>query len=212
MNSYCLFTVNDNRAHMKSIKSDTIGIRQRFKEIARTLIENHAKWNAAHRRGMALCKSVEKCKTRAINSLIDTDLDLNAQITLYPPELKSICEKLQTVTAIFQDIQHSAHEARRQILSLLELSAATTMYADRLLVFRTWNSHAFTGAIAKICTAYGHECKMKGTAMQNLAHSRDCDELAMHLAVWEYQTYAAADVDILFKALAVETDIEFRFQ
>lgn len=210
-------TVNDSPAHIKSIKSDNIGIRQRLKAIAKTLIENHVKWDAAHRRGIVLCKSIEKCKSHAIksfgnasspsSSLIDSTVDDTEPKTLYPPELKLTCDKLQIITTIFEDCRNSADESRRQIVSFIKLGA-TTVFAESPLVFRTWNCQALEQAIEKICAAYEHEYKMKFTVMENIAHSRDTNELAMHLAVWEYQTYVTADVDILFKALTLEADID----
>lgn len=175
--------------------------------MAKTLIENHAKWDAAHRRGIVLCKSIEKCKSHAMKSFSSADAYDPTQTTLYPPELRSICDKLHIITTIFQDIQNSAHESRRQIVSLLKLGTAT-VFADSSLVFRTWNCHALEQAIEKICTAYAHEYKMKVTVMENIAHSRDANELAMHVAVWEYQTYVTDDIDMLCKALALEADID----
>lgn len=203
-------TVNDSPAHIKSIKSDNIGIRQRLKAIAKTLIENHAKWDAAHRRGIVLCKSIEKCKSHSIKSFSNTtvtDSNDTEQKTLYPPELKTVCDKLQIITTIFQDIRNSAQESRRQIVSFIKLGTAT-VFADSPLVFRTWNCQAVERAIEKICTAYEHEYEMKVTVIENIAHSRDDNELAMHLAVWEYQTYVTADVDVLFKAFTLEADID----
>lgn len=210
--------MSDSPAHIKSVKSDNIGIRQRLKAIAKTLVENHVKWDAAHRRGIVLCKSIEKCKSHAIKSFSNAaassssssvySTDETEQKTLYPPELKSTCDKLQIITTIFQDIRNSADESRRQIVSFIKLGTAT-VFADSPLVFRTWNCQALEQAIEKICTAYEQEYKMKCTAMENIAHSRDDNELALHAAVWEYQTHVTADVDILFKALALEADVEY---
>lgn len=212
---FVLILVNESPAHVKSIKSDNIGIRQRLKAIAKTLVENHIKWDAAHRRGIVLCRSIEKCKSHAIKSFSTAtaasssvySTDDTEQRTLYPPELKPSCDKLQIITTIFQDIRNSAEESRRQIVSFIKLGAAT-VFADSPLVFRTWNCQALEQAIEKICAAYEQEYKMKITVMENIAHSRDDNELAMHLAVWEYQTYVTADVDLLFNALTLEADVD----
>lgn len=212
---FVLILVNDSPAHVKSIKSDNIGIRQRLKAIAKTLVENHIKWDAAHRRGIVLCRSIEKCKSHAIKSFSTAtaasssvySTDDTEQRTLYPPELKPSCDKLQIITTIFQDIRNSAEESRRQIVSFIKLGTAT-VFADSPLVFRTWNCQALEQAIEKICAAYEQEYKMKISVMENIAHSRDDNELAMHLAVWEYQTYVTADVDLLFNALTLEADVD----
>lgn len=177
------------------------------------MVENHIKWDAAHRRGIVLCKSIEKCKSNAIKSFnnvalsIDSSNDTDEQRSLYPPELKTICDKLQIITTIFQDIRNSAEESRRQIVSFIKLGAAT-VFADSPLIFRTWKCQTFERAVEKICAAYENEYKMKVTVMENIAHSRDDNELALHLAMWEYQTYVTNDVDVLFKALELEADVE----
>lgn len=159
---------------------------------------------------------LKKCKSHAIKSFSSAtpfsssaaySTDDTEQKTLYPPELKLICDKLQIITTIFQDIRNSAEESRRQIVSFIKLGTAT-VFADSPLVFRTWNCQALERAIEKICTAYEHEYRMKITVMENIAHSRDDNELAMHLAVWEYQAHVTADVDILFNALALEADVD----
>lgn len=193
---------------MKSIKSDNIGIRQRLKAIAKTLVENYRKWNAAHRRGIALCKSIEKCKSHAIKTFNNNDNDPNvADKTLYPTELKPICDKLHVITTIFEDVRNSANEGKRQIVSFIKVGS-TNVFAESSLVFRTWNCATLEDAVDRICMAYEHEYKMKVNVMENIAHSRNDDELAMHLAVWEYQTHVNSNIEILFKAIIIEADIE----
>lgn len=188
------------------MKNDNIGIRQRLKATAKTFVENHRKWEAAHRRGVSLCKSIEKCKSHAIKTFNDNNVD-PADKTLYPVELKPICDKLQVITTIFEDIWNSANESRRQIGSFIKLGASN-VFADSPLVFKTWTCTELQAAADKICDAYEKEYEMKFKVMENIAHSRNDDELAMHLAVWEYQTNINPDVEILFRALVIEADIE----
>lgn len=188
------------------MKSDNIGIRQRLKAIAKTLVENHRKWEAAHRRGIALCKSIEKCKSHAIKTFNDGDTNV-AEKTLYPAELKPICDKLQVITTIFEDVRNIANESKRQIVSFIKLGSSN-VFAESPLVFRTWNCATLQNAIDKICAAYEHEYETKVTVMENIAHARTDDELVMHQAVWEYQTYVNPEMEMLFKALILEADIE----
>lgn len=202
----CSVPVTDTPSHVKSLKSDNIGIRQRLKAIAKTLVENHRKWDAAHRRGITLCRSIEKCKSHAIKTFNDNDTNA-ADKTLYPTELKPICDKLQVITTIFEDVRNSANECRRQIVSFIKIGS-TNVFADSALVFHTWNCSTLQDAIDRICDAYEKEYEMKVKVMENIAHSRHDDELTMHLAVWEYQTHVGSNVEILFKALISEADIE----
>lgn len=198
--------VNDSPSHLKSIKSDNIGIRQRLKATAKTLVENHRKWEAAHRRGITLCRSIEKCKSHAIKTFNDTDSNA-AEKTFYPSELKQICEKLHVITTIFEDVRNSAIESRRQTISFIKLGSLN-VFAESSLVFRTWNCSTFENALNQICDAYGKEYEMKFKVMENIAHSRNDDELTMHVAVWEYPTYVNSQIDMLLKALVVEAEIE----
>lgn len=188
------------------MKNDNIGIRQRLKGIAKTLVENQRKWDAAHRRGITLCRSIEKCKLHAIKTFNDFNTS-ETDRTLYPTELRGICDKLQVITTIFEDVRNSANESRRQIVSFIKLGM-TNVFIDSPLVFRTWNCATLQDSIERICTAYDHEYEMKVKVMANIAHSREEDELALHLAVWEYQTYVNADMEMIFKALIVEADVE----
>lgn len=177
-----------------------------MKAIAKTLLENQRKWDAAHRRGITLCRSIEKCKLHAIKTFNDTNT-IDDDRTLYPMELKAICDKLNVITTIFEDIRNSAYESQRQIVSFINLGM-TNIFADSMLVFRTWNCSTLQQSIVKICDSYEHEYKMKVKVMENIAHSRNVDELALHLAVWEYQTYVNTDIEMLFKALRIEADVE----
>lgn len=206
LNDVFLFSsvVNESPSHLKSVRNDNIGIRQRLKATAKTLVENHRKWDAAHRRGITLCRSIEKCKLHAIKTFNDKDA---AEKTLYPTELKAICDKLHVITTIFEDIRNSAIESRRQIVSFIKLGM-TNIFVDSPLVFRTWNCTTLEESIAKICDCYEREYEMKVKVMENIAHARTEDELAMHLAVWEYQTFVNTDVEMLFTALTIEADIE----
>ncbi|XP_031624055.1 uncharacterized protein LOC116341248 [Contarinia nasturtii] len=197
----------DSPSHLKSLKNDNIGIRTRLKATAKTLVENHRKWDAAHRRGITLCKSIEKCKSHAIKTFNDSTDTNVADKTLYPTELKAICDKLQVITTIFEDVRNSANESRRQIVSFIKLGL-TNVFADSSLVYRTWDCTMLQSATDRICDAYENEYEMKVKVMENIAHSRNDDELAMHLAVWEYQTHVDSDIEMLIKSLIIEADIE----
>lgn len=191
---------------MKSLRGDNIGIRQRIKAIAKTLAENHRKWEAAHRRGITLCRAIDKCKLHAIKIYNNTDTD-PADRTLYPAELKPNCDKLQLITTIFEDVRDSANESRRQVDSFIKLGAEN-VFADSSLVFRTWTCDKIQSVMNVICTGYDHEYRVKFNAMENIAHSRTDNELAWHVAVWEYQMHVNTEFETIFKALVYEADIE----
>lgn len=202
-------TVSNSPALIKSHRIDSIGIRQRLRAIAKTLIENYRKWEAGHRRGITLCKAIEKCKSHAINTFNDSD---NADTgtsdrTLYPAELKPFCDKLKVITTIFDDVLTSAKESKRQIDSFIKLGEPN-VFGECQLVFRTWKCETLQKNINKICESYENEYRVKMRVMENIAHARYNEDLLMHVAVWEYQKHVNADLHIIFKGFAIEADVD----
>lgn len=188
------------------MKNDTIGIRQRIKGIAKVLVENHQKWEAAHRRGIALCFAIEKCKDYAIKSFQKGEID-PALFTLYPNELKLICDKLQVITTIFEDIRDSANDSKRQVDAFIKLGA-TNVFNDSSIVFKTWTCDTIQKKLVKICSSYEREYEIKIKVMENIAHSKTIDDLVLHSSVWEFQTFVDADIDLIISGLTVEADVE----
>lgn len=206
---YIIHTVTDSPALIKSQRIDNIGIRQRLRAIAKNLIENYRKWKAAHRRGITLCKAIEKCKSRAIKSFNDADnTDTKAvDRTLYPAELKPLCDKLKVITTIFNDVLTSAKESKRQIDAFIKLGGPN-VFSECQLVFRTWKCDTLQKNVYKICESYENEYKAKIRVMENIAHARYDEDLVMLVAVWEYQKHVNADLHITFKGFAIEADVD----
>lgn len=201
-----LFPVADSPSLAKSAKGDTIGIRQRLKAIAKTLVENNKKWDAAHRRGTTLCKAIERCKSHAIRQFNDAEAQ-SSERSLYPADLKSSCDKLRVITTIFEDVCKSSLESQVQADSYIQLGASN-IFAENRLVFRTWSCDRFLDAVKLIHEAYRNEYQAKLHVLENIAHSKIEDELTLHLAAWEYQMHVNQELEIVFKALITEADIE----
>lgn len=204
-----IHTVTDSPALIKSQRLDNIGIRQRLRAIAKTLIENYRKWEAAHRRGITLCKAIEKCKSHAIKTFNDPDSANTETVdrTLYPAELKPFCDKLKVITTIFDDVLTSAKESKRQIDSFIKLGGPN-VFSECQLVFRTWKCDTLQRNVNKICESYENEYKVKLRIMENIAHARYEEDLVMHVAIWEYQKHVNADLNITFKGLVIEADVD----
>lgn len=111
------------------------------------------------------------------------------------------------ITTIFEDVRNSANESQRQIISFIKIGSSN-VFADSSLIYRTWNCQTLEQAINQICDAYKNEYELKVKVMENIAHSRTDDELAMHLGVWQYQTHVTTEIELLFKALTVEADVQ----
>lgn len=203
-----LVSVNDSPAHAKSLRNDTIGIRQQIKSIAKTLAENHRKWEAAHRRGIVLCTAIEKCKTHAIESFSNENTDPTGR-TLYPDDLKTLCDKLQIITTIFEDVRNSAADSRCQIDLFVKLGAAN-VFSESRTVFKTWTCEMVQNVVADICSSYDAEFKNKVNVMENIAHSKRPEDIVLHLCVWEFQLHVDTHIDFLMKELITEADVEMK--
>lgn len=188
------------------MKNDAIGIRQRLKAIAKTLVDNQKKWNAAHSRGVTLCKTIQRCKSHAIRQFNDSD-STSTDRSLYPAELKSSCDKLKVITTIFEDVLNSAIDATVQTNSYIQLGVSNVFSESRLL-FRTWSCDRFNDAVKQIADAYKHEYQVKLRVMENIAHSQNDGQLVLHVAAWELQSHVNDDLRLTFEAIINEAAIE----
>lgn len=204
------FLVTDSPISAKSLKSDSLGIRQRIRLLAKTLIENQKKWEAAHRRGISLCSTIENIKSHVLRNsqqshgslVIDSD-----DQTLYPAELKPPCEKLRVITTIFEDVRNSAMESKRQLESLIRLGV-TNVFSENRIIYKTWACEKWLDVFSDICERYSNEYNLKFKVMENIAHSKSKEEIVLHSCVWEFQTYINDELDRLLKLIVIEGDIE----
>lgn len=178
-----------------------------IKTIIKTVAENHKKWEAAQRRGVALCNSIENVKSHAITSNDQPSASAGTQSTLYPNELKSLCEKLRIITTIFEDVLDSARESTKQISDAIKLGGSTA-FAEQSIVFKTWACDQFTISLAEIIQCYENEYNIKIKCMENIAHSKSKDELVLHSSVWEFPTFVTEDVTFLLVEMMLEGDVE----
>lgn len=131
----------------------------------------------------------------------------SADQTLYPNELKPLCEKLRIITTILEDVCSSAMEAKRQIESLIKLGGCN-VFSESRIVYRTWTCEKWLEVFANICDRYVNEYKFKCRTMENIAHSRSTEEIVVHSAVWEFQTFVNGELEQLFRFIVIEGNIE----
>lgn len=170
------------------------------------MAENHRKWEAAHQRGIVLCTAIQKCKTHAIQSFGNETADTSEQ-TLYPDELKTLCDKLRIIVTIFEDVRDSALDSARQIDAFVKLGAAN-VFNESPIVFKTWTCEKVQKVVADMCSSYEAEYQIKVTVMENIAHSKRPEDIVLHLCVWEFQLSVDANVDLLVTGLMAEADVE----
>lgn len=111
------------------------------------------------------------------------------------------------ITTIFDDVYNSCIDAKVQLNSYIQLGASN-VFAESRLLFRTWSCDRFNDAVNEICAAYQNEYRVKLHVLEHIAHARSDDELTLHLAAWEYQMHVSNELEIMFKALINEADIE----
>lgn len=169
-------------------------MRQRALQIVQTLFENYLKWEAAHKRGSSLCKSIENVKRPVLTKTTETD-------TLYPDEMISLCEKLKIITTIFDDILSSATESCRQLKTI------DSNIDNNNKFFRTWPMSKVLKSVEIIMDAYRHDFSMKLMVMENIAHSRDNAELIQNISIWDHLRHVNEDVRLQFKMLCYECNI-----
>lgn len=191
----------------KILRSDPSGVRQRIKANIKTIAENHRKWEAAQRRGVSLCTSIDNIKSHAIKSSGQSIVPGEPKPTLYPNELKSVCEKLRIICTIFEDVLESAKESRKQIDAAIQLGAAN-IFAEQTTALNTWPCERIVKCLNDIIDCYEHEYCIKIKCMQNIAHSRTKAELVLHSCAWEFPTYVTAGVQLWITEMVVDGNIE----
>lgn len=191
----------------KSSRNADITLRQQIKSIIKTIAENQKKWDAAQRRGVSLCTSIENVKSHAIAANEQSSLSTGAQSTLYPNELKSLCEKLRIITTIFEDVLESATASMKQISDAIRLSGSTT-FDEQSVLFKTWKYDRFITCLVDIIQCYKNEYEIKLKCMENIAHSKSKEELVLHTCVWEFPTFVTEDVTFQLAQMMFEGDVE----
>lgn len=200
-------TVPDSPLTTKSARNDTLGVRQRIRVILKTLVENHKKWDAAQRRGVSLCNSIENTKSHAIKTTAMPAVPGDTEPSLYPIELKTLAEKLRVITTIFEDVLDSGREAKKQLTAVICLGVHN-IFSEQSIVFKTWTCDRIAKCLDDIIECYEQEYDVKVKCMQNIAHSKTAEELVLHSCVWEFPTFVTCDFVQLMKSIVLEADIE----
>lgn len=179
--------------------TDPLGIRQKVRSILKTIIENHKKWDLAHRRGITLCCAIENIKKQALDRVASEPSE-----TLYPDDMKVPSEKLKTITTIFKDVCDSSKDCLNQLIGLKKLQ--TDSSNEKLL--RTWSLVKLIDSVESVVRAYENEYEVKVTVMENVCHSSSKEEIVFHVSVWEFETFVNNDVRLIVLSMQVECEVE----
>uniref|UniRef100_A0A336LX13 CSON002684 protein n=1 Tax=Culicoides sonorensis TaxID=179676 RepID=A0A336LX13_CULSO len=163
--------------------------------ILKQIITWHEKWQAAHRRGISLCSSIEVIKRRAIDL---KEKDKNTD--LYPiEELQGHCNNLSIIMTILEDVISNTKVYVKQLETFNALEEGKSN-----VIFKTWDIGKFVEVAHVLLNAYEKEFQIKTIVKENIAHGTTKSELAWHSSVWQYPVYLNSDVELLLKFLKVE--------
>ncbi|KAJ6647380.1 hypothetical protein Bhyg_02602 [Pseudolycoriella hygida] len=162
----------------KSPKNDPLGIRLKVLSIIKTIVENHSKWESAHKRGISLCGTNENIKKSALDRMAS-----EPSSTLYPDDLKVPSEKLKIIVTIFKDVLDSSRECLRQLISLQKLQSNSN---EKLL--KTWTLTKVVDSLSKIVKAYEGEYNVKVLHDNSISRStfcvdKWCDPVILNFAI-----------------------------
>lgn len=173
---------------------------ERLLTVLKQIITWHEKWKAAQSRGTSLCQSVEAIKRRAFDQ---KEKDKN--ISLYPDDLKSVCDNLAIVMTIFEDAISAVALFEKQIIALnAQLEGAQRTTTGSAAVFKTWTANEILGCVSSIHNMFRHEYEIKMKVTENIAHANSKEEAVWHAAIWSYPAYANVELDLKVTSLSVE--------
>lgn len=121
--------------------------------------------------------------------------------------MKTLCDKLQIIATIFEDVRNSASDSQRQIDSFIKLGTAN-VFSDSRIVFKSWTCEKIQEVVADVCSSYEEEYKSKVNVMENIAHAKRSEDIMLHLCVWEFQLCVNSNIDLLIKELIAEADLQ----
>lgn len=182
----------------KSPKHDPLGIRQRVRTILKAIIENHKKWDLAHKRGTTLCSVIENIKKQALDKIVSEPME-----TLYPDDLIVPSAKLKVITTILKDVLDSGKECLQQLITLKKLQQN---HNETLL--KTWTLTKIVGCVENLVQAYDDEHGVKVNVMENVCHSLCKEEIVFHVSFWEFETFVNDDIRFIVLSMQLECEFE----
>ncbi|XP_055546487.1 uncharacterized protein LOC129730909 [Wyeomyia smithii] len=167
----------------------TVGA-SRVRDAVEKCCDLHKKWQITIRKGMQYCSGIESLKMGIFEAQTE---DKNP----YPANLSVYCNNLSVLCGILQDV---ADELETLIEQMEVLRAAMK---DEL-VGRSWHLGKVLGSLRTILARYKSDLSTRKVVAENIGHSCDRAELALHIAFWEQLASQDEDVDLLVRMLTVE--------
>ncbi|GAB0100231.1 hypothetical protein DMENIID0001_162370 [Sergentomyia squamirostris] len=182
-----LDTLNLSFKSPKSPAQDLSPVGKRLVTILQRFVENYTAWLTAHRKGISICRSIEKAKCKGFEKKIH-----------FPEELKPLCDDLDFLITHLEEIVKSCEEILKQI------SALTKLEKEDRPALRNWPMRKIDEFAGEALVAFTEELNNKRLVKENIAFSNSHAELTHMISIWEYKYFVDEKLSLGFSLLNAE--------
>ncbi|EAT41464.1 AAEL006900-PA [Aedes aegypti] len=159
-------------------------------------IDLHKKWQLTTQKGTQYCNAIENIKKAVLDPKQQQQEDCNP----YPANLELYCKNLAILVTILEDVIANLNTMIEQ-LKVLHL-----VMKDEV-VGRTWSLGKVLDALQSISGHWQSELNVRKLITENIGHSVDIAQLALHVATWEQLSNQHENANLSVKMLSVEFSI-----
>ncbi|KXJ79769.1 hypothetical protein RP20_CCG028170 [Aedes albopictus] len=173
--------------------SSTVGASRVVDSVAK-VVDLHKKWQLTTQKGTQYCNAIENIKKGVLDPKQEQDGNP------YPANLELYCKNLAILVTILEDVVES-------LKTLIEqLKVLQALMRDEI-VGRSWSLGRTVDALVSISEHWQSELNVRKSISENIGHSVDIPQLALHVATWEQLSNQYENVNLLVKMLSVEFSI-----
>ncbi|XP_062551705.1 uncharacterized protein LOC134216966 [Armigeres subalbatus] len=170
----------------------TVGASRVADSVAR-FADLHKKWQLTTQKGTQYCNAIENIKKGVLDPKQE---DTNP----YPPNLELYCKNVAILITILEDVIASLDTMIEQ------LKVLQAVMMDEI-VGKTWNLRKVIDALQSISQHWKSELNVRKAVSENIGHSVELPQLALHVATWEQLSNQNETINLLNKMLSVEFNV-----
>ncbi|KAK4885949.1 hypothetical protein RN001_002220 [Aquatica leii] len=168
-----------------SRQKNLTGLPRVARDIVADLYNNIQRWNENHIIGANLAKAIAQMKSNNIDDCSD-DLDKLAT------DLYNVVQKLSGIAGAFEFLSN-------QMKSLVKL------HKKQSPLFISLQNDQLVELVEAIAEAYKAEFKVKKFVLENIAHSRNKNEIMFYAVCWTHQQNINSEINLKLEMLLTET-------
>ncbi|KAG5860351.1 hypothetical protein JTB14_006714 [Gonioctena quinquepunctata] len=155
------------------------------KDLVANLFNTIQSWNEHHSEGAQYVKQIALIKSGNLKE--------------YSPILEEHTNDLYTIVQKMKSIE--------KLLGVFSTQMRALDKVDRKseTLFLSLNTEALVELVETVVDAYSREFKMKELVLENIAHSRNKDEVMFFATCWTLQTHITSTVNLKLETLLLET-------